>query len=497
MASYMIKYKVLKLLALCAVVCISCTPALAGDANTPPDANAPPDANRVSDQTSLEQRLTKKISVEFRKTAIEDVLRIMADQADIDIVKSPKVEGEVTVTLTNVPLEEALNNILTVHGFTYVLSQNMIRVITAAEQVEKPPAMVTKTFEIVYTDVTEVVKALEKFKSPTGSVSAVQGTNYIIVTDAETKIRDITLLIEKIDCITPQVLVEARVYDITSRDKVDLGVRWNAGRASNSSFITAGTSPTDNKNYTSGVGTNPTSGPRNPFLASGFNNPTNSTGSDVTGALRFGWLNKSIDIDVLLTAQKEITQAKLLANPRILVLDNQKATFDIVTEHPYIERTISSGTTTETVQFKQVGVKLQVTPKITRDGMIRLHILPEFGVLVGRVIISTSDVPVVDTRKVDTIALIEDGQTVVLGGMRKKDVSKAINKIPVLGDIPVLGGLFRFKGDDTAVTELIVFITPRIITQPVLSSAEQQAYETTEFPGPQSVLTEAEKKAEK
>jgi type IV pilus assembly protein PilQ len=407
----------------------------------------------------------------------------MADQADIDIVKSPKVEGDVTVTLTNVPLEEALNNILSVHGFTYVLSQNMIRVITSAEQVEKPEAIQTKTFEIVYADVEEVVKALEKFKSAKGSVSAVQGTNYIIVADTETKIRDITLLIEKIDCITPQVLVEARVYDITSRDKVDLGVRWNAGRASNGPFTT--------------LGTNPTSGPRNPFLTSGFTNPTSKTGTDVTGALRFGWLNKSIDIDVLLTGQTEITHAKLLANPRILVLDNQKATFDIVTEHPYIERTETTGTTTETVQFKEVGVKLEVTPKITRDGMIRLHILPEFGVFVERVQVSTSDVPVVDTRKVDTVALIQDGQTVVLGGMRKKDVSKAINKIPVLGDIPVLGGLFRFKGEDTAVTELIVFITPRIITQPVLSSAERQAYETTEFPGPQPVTTEAEKKTEK
>ena len=489
MISITTKYITLTFLTLCAILCLSGDMALAAGA-----VDAPADANMVSDQTSLEQRLTKKISIEFRRTAIEDVLRIIADQADVDIVKSPKVEGDVTVTLTNVPLEEALNNILSVHGFTYVLSQNMIRVITAEEQVEKPEVMQTKTFEIVYADVTEVVKALDKFKSTKGSVSAVQGTNYIIVTDTETKIRDITLLIEKIDRITPQVLVEARVYDITSRDKLDLGVRWNAGRTSNAEFATVGTS-SGNTDYTSGVGTNPTSGSRNPFLTSGFNNPTTKTGTSVTGALRFGWLNKSVDLDVLVSAQQEIAEAKLLANPRILVLDNQKATFDIVTEHPYIERTESAGTTTETVQFKEIGVKLEVTPKITRDGMIRLHIIPEFGVFVERVQLASSNVPVVDTRKVDTIALIKDGETVVLGGMRKKDVSKAVNKIPVLGDIPILGGLFRFKGDDTSVTELIVFITPRIITQPVLSSAEQQAYETTDFPGPVPVMTKAEKKS--
>ena len=129
------------------------------------------DDNNAPGRGSLEKRLSKTISIEFRKTAIEDVLRIVADQADVDIVKSPKVTGEVTVTLTDVPLEEALNNILTVHGFTYVLSQNMIRVITSEELAEKPEEMKTETFEIVYADVTEVVKALEKFKSSKGSVS--------------------------------------------------------------------------------------------------------------------------------------------------------------------------------------------------------------------------------------------------------------------------------------------------------------------------------------
>jgi type IV pilus assembly protein PilQ len=109
--------------------------------------------------------------------------------------------------------------------------------------------------------------------------------------------------------------------------------------------------------------------------------------------------------------------------------------------------------------------------------------------------VSSNNVPIVDTRKVDTIALVRDGQTVVLGGMRKKDVSKQINKIPFLGDLPLLGGLFRFEGEDTAVTELIVFITPRIVGQePVLSLDEQQALEETRFSKPKPDFTRAEKK---
>ncbi len=476
MKSFMIKYGALRFLMVFAVVCLSWAIAAAGTGNE--------DSEGKTGLTDIELRMRKRISIDVNEVPIDTVIRQLAEQADLDIIKSPKVIGNVTVTLTDVPLEEALSNILTVHDCTYILTENVMRIITSEEMVTKAEPILTKTYEIVYVDAAEVVVALDKFKSPQGSVSSIKGTSHIIVTDTESKIREISALLDKIDRITPQILVEARIYDITSRDKLDLGVQWNAGRRTDATFTPFST-----------VGTNPTSGPRNPFLTSGFNNATTKTGPAVTGALRFGWLNSSIDIDVLLRAQQEITDAKLLANPRILVLDNEEATFDIVTEHPYVERTISSGDITESVKFKEVGVKLVVVPKITRDGMIRLHIQSEFGVFVERVTLSTTDVPVVDTRKVDTIALVRDNQTVVLGGMRKKDVSKEINKIPFLGDIPILGALFRFEGEDTAVTELIVFITPRIITQPVLSLGEQLALEETNFSRPVPDFTKAEKKA--
>ncbi|MHC4148889.1 MAG: type II secretion system protein GspD, partial [Planctomycetota bacterium] len=138
-------------------------------------------------------------------------------------------------------------------------------------------------------------------------------------------------------------------------------------------------------------------------------------------------------------------------------------------EHPYVERTITGNIVTETVKFKNVGVNLEVKPHVTRDGMIRLHVKPEFNVFVTRVTIASSDVPVVDTRKADTITLVKDGQTIVLGGLRKKDVAKQTNKVPLLGDIPLLGGLFTFDGEDTSITELVVFITPKIIRNPVMS----------------------------
>ena len=223
-----------------------------------------------------------------------------------------------------------------------------------------------------------------------------------------------------------------------------------------------------------------------------FSNPTSETGSSNSGILRLGWFNPSTDIDAVLKAQQEIISAKL---PRILVLDNETALFDIVREIPYTETTTTGNTATETVVFKNIGVRLEVTPHVTRGGMLRLHIKPEFGVLVSQH--ATTLVPTVDTRKLNTIALIKDGQTVVLGGLRKKDVSHQLNKIPLLGDLPLAGALFRFEGEDTTVTELVVFITPRIIIeQPVMAEDELRAYEKTEFGGPKVPLTRAEKAEE-
>ncbi len=482
MRSILKNNRAFRLLMVIAVICISCNITMAQADNEDSEENA--------DLTVVERQMKKHISIDVSDQSIDLVVKQLVEQAGLNYIMSPLVVGNVTVTFNDVPLEEALRNILAVHDSLYVPTDNVIRIITSAEMVAKAEPILTKTFEIVYVDATEVVTALDKFKSPQGSVSSIKGTSHIIVTDTESKITEITGLLEKIDRITPQILVEARIYDITSRDKLDLGVQWSAGRRTNFAATNINDDITVSK---AGVDTYVKSS-TNPFITSLFEGSTTKT-SDTTGFLRFGWLTPNVDIDAQLNAQQEITEAKLLANPRILVLDNEEALFDIITEYPYVERTVSAGTVTETVKFKEVGVKLTVTPHVTRDGMVRLHLLPEFNVFVERVTLSTTDVPVVDTRKVDTIALVKDGQTVVLGGMRKKDVSKEKNKIPLLGDLPLVGGLFRFKGEDTAVTELIVFITPRISSQePLLSLDEQEALEETRFKKPQQSLTNAEKR---
>ena len=433
--------------------------------------------------TDLEQRMLKNISVDFRATPIEDVLRILADQADVDIVKGPAVVGDVTATLTDVPLQEALNNILAAHGYGYVADRNMIRIALISELTGPAERLVNKIYRITYADVGEVERALRKFISGRGSLSSNPGTSNIIVTDTESKIKAIDAFIDEIDRITPQILVEARIYDITSKDSLDLGIEWQVGR---------------NTNYgidgITGVGANPT-GQTTSFITGAFGGATGKTSG--TGALRFGWLEAGIDLDVLLKAQENKINAKLLANPRILVLDNETAKIKIITEIPYQELTeTSAGGSMGTTSFREVGVELEVVPHLTRDEMIRLYVKPKFSVRTGDVEIGfTGDAlpqPVVDKREIESTLLLKSGQTVVLGGLRKKEVTQQVNKIPLLGDLPLLGMLFRFEGEDTVNSELVVFITPWIVEQPVLSELERSQYEVTEFPGPAVTSTRAE-----
>jgi type IV pilus assembly protein PilQ len=432
--------------------------------------------------TLLQQRMQKKISVDFREMPIDDVIRIIAEQADVDIIKSPKVIGNVTTKLTDVPLEEALSNILAAHGYGYVTDETIIRVAPMEEISQAAEVLVSRIYRITYANIDEVEKALNKFKSPRGMVSSNPGTSNIIVTDTESKIKAIDTFVDEIDRITPQILVEVRIYDITSRDRLDLGIEWQAGTRTD---------------YAALYGDNP-SGDREPFTTGEFIADTAKTADAFSGNLHFGWLSNAVDIDAVLRAQKENIEAKLLANPRILVLDNESALFDIVREEPYAERQISAAGITETIKWKPIGVRLAVTPHVTRDSMLRLKITPEFGILVRKESFASGDIPVVDTRKVDTIALVKDGHTVVIGGLRKKDVSRQINKVPFLGDLPLVGFLFRFEGEDTTVNELVVFITPRIIEQPtVLTADEAHAYEATNFGGPRDTLTRAEKEFDK
>jgi type IV pilus assembly protein PilQ len=490
-----------------------------------PDTNSAVNKDSNEASTTLEQRMLKTISVDCINTPIEDVIRMMAEQADVDIIKSPTVTGNVTATLTNVPLAEAMNNILAVHGYGCVIDKNMIRIAPLSEITQQEERTDTKVYHITYADVAQVESALNKFLSKRGSISSSKGTSDIIVKDVESNIKAIDSFIEKIDRMTAQVMVEVRIYDITSTEGFDIGAEWDAGRntpitvfnpnTEADSIITnnlTGLTTTDTTTIAT-TKTNQTtwqdsdaglvSGTESyayrkskPFVGGSF--------SDTAGTIRLGLLD-TVDIEIALNVLRTQVGAKLLANPRILVLDNETAEFKIISEIPYTESSsTSSGGSMTSTSFKPVGVELKVTPHVTRDGMVRLHIIPEFSVVseLGSIVPNsggTRGVPTIDTRKADTTALVMDGQTIVLGGLRKRTVSQTISKIPILGDVPIMGNLFSDVTEEVKTNELIIFITPKIVIEPTLLPNELKGLEATEFGSPKVIYTGDEKaeKAEK
>jgi type IV pilus assembly protein PilQ len=447
-----------------------------------------PNTAKMEVPPTLEQRLQKKISVDFRETPIDDVIRIMAEQANVDVIKSPKVTGTVTAKLSNVPLDEALRNILAANGYDFVMTKNMIRVAPSGEITQEAEKLVNKIYRITYADIKEVEKSLSKFVSQRGFVSINPGTSNVIVTDTESKIKAIDTFIQEIDRITPQILVEARIYDITSKNELDLGVEWNVGRRTQyytdtEAVVAPGT-----------MGATKT-GLTDPFTTGMFRGDTAKTTG--TGLLKFGWLTGDLDIDAIIKAQKNLVNAKLLANPRILVLDNEAAQIRIISELPYQELTqTSGGGSIGSTSFKDVGVTLNVIPHLTRDDKIRLKVEPEFSVKTGEITNKGTNLqypqPIIDTRKASTTLLVDNGQTIVLGGLRQKNATKSVNKIPLLGDIPIVGYLFRFEGEETILSEMVVFITPKVVREPGMSDVEKQQYEQTEFSGPVPQKTRAE-----
>ena len=476
------------------VVCVLVlATAVAGqDANAPaapatpaaPAAAAAPQQERITEQQAAEQqkvvelqqaaelqqqqqqagpdllrRMKTRVSVDFREAPMEDVIKSLAQQADIDIVKGPSVTGSVTATLTDVPLDEAMESIFTVHGFGYTTSESIVRIVPKNELAQYMIRMETKVYHIDYADIDAMNKALKDMLSPQGKIAMNAKTGHLCITDTDQRMKMIDEFIKVMDQETPQILVEARIYDVSCSIFLDLGIDWTAGTFTTVDPVTGLPNSKTSPYAFATSGSSITEAPK------------------ATGLLRLGVLNGDTNLEARLKAARDDVKARLLANPKILVLNGQQADIKIVTEIPYQELTqTSGGGNIGTTKFKEVGVELMVTPQLTREDKIRLTLKPTFSVQTGTVALAipsglssiTSPQPIVDKREEQTFALIRSGQTVVIGGLRKRDVVQEISRIPLLSDIPLLGELFKIRGDKTVNSELIVFITPHIITDPSL-----------------------------
>jgi len=313
---------------------------------------------------------------------------------------------------------------------------------------ERQDPVATKVFNLNFANAEDIEKTISKLVSRDGRVGIDDRLNSIVVTDTKTNLEQIRQVISKLDTKAPQVMVEVLIVNVKLTDELKMGVDW--------------TKLGDSKNYfTQGLNI---TGSANPYGKVTFSSTPGNW--SIQGLIDFVETNKDV---------------RILANPKVLVLNNHTATIDSVEEIPYKELSeTSAGGSIGTVSFKEAGIKLQVTPQITNDGYIIMHVKPEQSVQTGTFTIENSETPVVETRKTDTTLRVKDGQTIIIGGLRKSEPSVVESKIPILGDIPFIGALFRKVDTDQIESELGVFITPHIYTDGKLSAEELKLIEKGE-----------------
>jgi type IV pilus assembly protein PilQ len=439
----------------------------------------------------------EKLSLNFQNIEVRALLQVIADFTNFNVVTSDTVTGSVTLRLKDVPWDQALDIILQSKGLGVRKSGNVLWIapkdeLTAKEKLELESRKAvadlepvrTQSFQLNYTKAEDVAKGLtgqgtgqqqggvaSRILSPRGSVISEPRTNQIFVTDIPSKLEEVQGLISKIDIAVRQVMIEARIVEASDTFGRALGVKLGALDLNAA-----------NPGYSVGGGNNRVSLPTGNYLGVGEQTgqaaitagsyipntqfvslPANTSGATFGGATAASFALSLFSasaqkfLNLELTALEADGKGKIISSPRVITADQIKALIEQGTELPYQVAT-SSGATS--IQFRKANLKLEVTPQITPEGNVILDVDVNKD-SVGQI---TSAGFAIDTKHVKTQVLVENGGTVVIGGIYTQNVTEDVNKVPLLGDIPVLGYLFKNTTRQSSKTELLVFLTPKIIT---------------------------------
>ncbi len=394
-------------------------------AQAPPVAQAPPAAPvaQASPQTA-----PGRITLEFRSTELADVLSALARVCIINIVTDASVKGQVTVRLIDLTCDEALRFILEANNLGFRrIGRNLI--IMAADKLAPPPeAPESITYPIgfgVAKDVADAVRAAV----PGIRVTSEARSNTVVVVGTVAQHEEVRKILAGLDIQLSQVMIEVRVVDISMSDLQNLGLNWGLNGAAGPVLSIQGVFP--------GVGT---------------------PGVGIPGQITLGVGTFAINalLDALVTQKK----ARVISAPRMAVVDGNDAVANLGEDIP-IPSIDASGRLTFT--FKPVGVILHIVPKINKDGLVTTKVEPEVSAVIEFLTTPSGPVPRVSTRKASTTVTVRSGDAIVLGGLISAAERKTVIKVPLLGDIPIIGQLFRTTTTDRSQSEVIFVITPQII----------------------------------
>ena len=463
-------------------------------------APAPPAAVTPSPEPSP-PAAPGRLSMDFKDTDINNLLRIIAEVSGQNIVAGEDVKGKVTVRLINVPWDKALDNILRINGFGFIQEDTIIRVakldalrkereqqrkeqqeaVKLKEEAVLEPLQ-TEILRVSYAKPDDVVKNLERVKTRRGSISFDARTAALIIQDTESSIKRMRVLLEELDRATPQVMLEGRIVTVDASHTRSLGIEWGfqrpgkAPRSGDTAFqktqiflsdvfggigSASGTTPTAPSLLGIPALTSP------PFVQS-IPVAVNLPVSGPAAALGFvlGRADQQLKIGLRLSALEREAKARTLSTPRIVALDNQEAEIRQGTDEPFTT-VDSSGRTT--IAFKEAVLSLKVTPHVTADRRVSIKVVVTNDDVKERISIAgLGDSPVFNRRSATSSLLVDNGTTFVIGGIRKSKESVEENRVPFLSQIPVLGWLFknRIENVQPETTELLIFITPNIIEEP-------------------------------
>jgi len=440
----------------------------------------------------------ERLTLNFQDIETRAVLQLLADASGQNIVVSDSVSGNVTLRLQNVPWDQALDIVLRTKGLDKRRQDNVIIVAPQAElaarekadlaarkDVQELAPLRSEYLQVNYAkakDMEALIKSQNNsLLSPRGSVTVDERTNTLLLQDTSDKLADVRRLVSTLDIPVRQVLIEARIVIVNNDFQRQLGAifgftNWHKNGQNGLVYTTGTAAGLDQQQSTFITGQNAINNAINagttpvPLPTYGIPSAVNRYNvnlpvSSPAGSFALGILGSNFIVDLELNAAQAETQANIISSPRVVTANQKEATIEQGVEIPY-QQSASSGATT--IQFKKAVLALKVTPQITPDNRIIMD-LDVRDDSVGTVVVSSGgvNVPSINTREIATQVLVNDGQTVVLGGILETTQREDDTKVPYLGDIPILGHLFKNTSHQDNKDELMIFITPKIVHEGV------------------------------
>ena len=425
----------------------------------------------------------RKISLDFQDVEVRTILQILAKESGTNIVASDTVNGKMTLSLKDVPWDQALDLVMQARNLDMRQQGNIINIaprdellakdkafLQAEKEIAELGSLYSQNFQLKYKNVEEFRKILRLDEIDTnnsrntllsnrGSALIDPATNTLIVTDTRSVIEKFRKLIDELDVPAQQVMIEARIVEATDGFARDLGVKFGYGGTERQTAWgfnsgSGGISAANNGGTGGNIGTS--SGRWS--VNTNINLPVAAAANSIAlvRALSSGALNLE------LSASEQLSKTKTLANPRVLTQNRQEAKIESGTEIPYQDTSTSGNNTTTTTTFKKAVLGLVVTPNITPDGQIIMNVKINKDTPID-CRVKNAATKCIQTKNLDTQAMVENGGTLIVGGIYEEENGNTLTKIPLLGDIPVIGNLFKTRQNSQSRRELLIFITPRIM----------------------------------